>query len=169
MMRFQLFTLAFDPITERFNDEAVQDFLADKEVESISDHFFVRGAMPYLTLVVCYRPQGPTPSAPVPEPKGGRQRDESWRDALGKDDWPLFNTLRDWRGEKARAEGIPPYVICNNRQLTEVVSKRPKTLAELGHIDGFGDAKLKKYGPQILSIIARAGSAPPQESGHAAQ
>ena len=44
-----------------------------------------------------------------------------------------------------------------------------KTLAELGHIDGFGDAKLKKYGPQILSIIARAGSAPPQESGHAAQ
>jgi len=28
MMWFQLFTLAYDPITERFNDEAVQDFLA---------------------------------------------------------------------------------------------------------------------------------------------
>jgi len=35
-MRFNLFTLAFDPITERFNDEAVQDFLADKDVESVS-------------------------------------------------------------------------------------------------------------------------------------
>ena len=51
-MRFQLFTLAFDPITERFNDEAVQDFLADKEVESISDHFFVKGAMPDRKSVV---------------------------------------------------------------------------------------------------------------------
>ncbi len=169
MMRFHLFTLAFDPIIERFNDEAVQDFLADKDVESVSDHFFVRDSMPYLTLVVYYRPQRLTSNVLVPEPKGGRQRDETWRDALGKEDWPLFNTLRDWRGEKARAEGIPPYVICNNRQLTEVVSRRPKTLGELGHIDGFGDAKLKKYGPQMLAIIARAGYEPPQESGDASQ
>ena len=36
MMRFHLFTLAFDPITERLNDEAVQDFLAEKDVESVS-------------------------------------------------------------------------------------------------------------------------------------
>jgi len=37
MMLFHLFTLAFDPITERFNDEAVQDFLADKDVESVKE------------------------------------------------------------------------------------------------------------------------------------
>jgi hypothetical protein len=37
-MRFHLFTLVFDPITERFNDEAVQDFLADKDVESVSSN-----------------------------------------------------------------------------------------------------------------------------------
>ena len=46
----------------------------------------------------------------------GHQRDESWRESLAKEDWPLFNTLRDWRAECAKAEGIPPYVICNNRQ-----------------------------------------------------
>jgi hypothetical protein len=29
-MLVRLFTLGFDPVTERFNDESVRDFLADK-------------------------------------------------------------------------------------------------------------------------------------------
>ena len=39
--------------------------------------------------------------------------------------WPLFNTLRDWRSEPAEADGFPPYVICNNRQLAGVLRLRP--------------------------------------------
>ena len=27
-------------------------------------------------------------------------------------DWPLFNTLRDWRNGLAREEGVPAYVAC---------------------------------------------------------
>ena len=55
-MLVRVFTLGFDPATERFNDEPVRDFLADKEVVSISDHFFVRDAAPYLALVGNYSP-----------------------------------------------------------------------------------------------------------------
>jgi len=161
-MLMRVFTLGFDPATERFDDEPVRDFLADKDVVSISDHFFVRDAAPYLALVVCYRT---SPAAVQPTDKGSsggspRRRDESWRDALDKADWPLFNRLRDWRGERARAEGIPPYVICNNRQLVEVVQRRPMKLAELAELGGFGDAKLKKYGAELLQMIARAGAEP---------
>ena len=54
-MLVRVFTLGFDPATERFEDAPVQDFISDKEVESISDHFFVRDGMPYLALGVCYR------------------------------------------------------------------------------------------------------------------
>lgn len=157
-MLVRVFTLVFDPATGRFNDEAVREFLADQEVVSIHDHFFVKESTPYLALVACYRPRALLP--PVPNAQGGRQRDESWREVLAKEDWPLFNALRDWRGERARREGIPTYVVCNNRQLAEVVSKRPATLSELGHINGFGDAKLKKYGKEMLAIITRAGTAP---------
>jgi hypothetical protein len=55
-MLMRVFTLGFDPATECFDDQPVRDFLADQEVVSISDHFFVRDAVPYLALVVCYRP-----------------------------------------------------------------------------------------------------------------
>jgi len=174
-MLIRLFTLGFDPVTERFNDESVRDFLADKAVEAVRDHFFVQDGRAYLTLVVCYRLAGPAgPAGPAVSAAAGagdarqRQREEAWRALVEQANWPLFNTLRDWRGERARAAGIPSYVICNNRQLADVVNKRPATLAELGQIDGFGDAKLKNYGREILEIIARAGAAPP-EADHAGQ
>jgi superfamily II DNA helicase RecQ len=161
-MLVRVFTLGFDPATERFDDELVRGFLSDKEVASISDHFFVRDGTPYLALVVCYRPSA---SGPRKEDKGSdtgssRGRDESWRDALDKADWPLFNRAREWRSERAKAGGIPPYVICNNRQLAEVIRRRPTKLAELAEVDGFGDAKLKKYGAELLAIVARAGTEP---------
>ncbi len=151
-MLLRVFTLGFDPATGRFNDDPVRDFIADKEVATISDHFFVKDETPYLVLVVRYRLAGPVTAAPVSAPAGARQRDESWRSALAPADWPLFNTLRDWRGERARADGVPSYVICNNRQLVDVVKKRPATLAELGQIEGFGNAKLKKFGAEIIDF-----------------
>jgi ATP-dependent DNA helicase RecQ len=72
---------------------------------------------------------------------------------LTETDWPLFNTLRNWRSERAKQEGIPPYVICNNRHLAEIVKARPQTLAALGQIEGVGEAKIKKYGKELLAFI----------------
>jgi superfamily II DNA helicase RecQ len=119
-MQVLVFTLRFNPATKAFEDSAVTQFLADQEVCSIHDHFFVKDDTPYLTLVVYYRTRPAPP--PSPDAQGeGRRRDESWRELLAKEDWPLFNTLRDWRAERAKADGVPPYVIANNRQLAEVV------------------------------------------------
>lgn len=151
-----VFTLRFNSATERFDDSAIAGFLADKEVLSIKDHFFVKDDVPYLALVVCYRAPAAPPAASTP--KAGQKRDESWRDLLSEVDWPLFNALRGWRGDRAKKEGIPPYVICNNRQLAELVKARPTTLAGLGEVEGIGEAKLKKYGKEILALLAGSDS-----------
>lgn len=167
-MLVKVFTLGFDPVTERFDDTAVREFLSDKAVDSIHDHFFLREGQPYLVLVVRYRPAaaGATPQpADAPQARGRSGRDESWRDTLEAADWPLFNRLREWRSERSKAEGIPPYVICNNRQLAEIVRRRPSALAQLAEMDGFGDAKLKKYGGEMIALIAWAGTEP--EAGDA--
>jgi hypothetical protein len=37
----RVFTLAFDPVSERFDDTPVRDFLADKVIETVTDHFFI--------------------------------------------------------------------------------------------------------------------------------
>ncbi len=41
-MLIRVFTLAFEPVTGRFNYDPVHDFIADKEMASIRDHFFLR-------------------------------------------------------------------------------------------------------------------------------
>ena len=159
-MQVRIFTLRFNPATDGFDDAVVTSFLADKELLAMDNHFFLKDGIPYLTLVVSYRTTA-LPSIPEtlrPEQK----RDESWRESLTEADWPLFNTLRTWRSETAKREGIPPYVIANNRQLAEVAKVRPQTLAALGGIDGFGEAKLAKHGKDLLALVAGGG-----ESGDA--
>lgn len=166
-MQLRVFTLGFDPVTQRFDDTPVRDFLADKVVDTISDHFFQHDGRPYLALVVRYRPasaQAPDAQRTVDQPSRpagkGAKRDESWRDTLESADWPVFNRLREWRAERSKAEGIPPYVICNNRQLAEVVRRRPTALAQLAEVEGFGDAKLKKYGAELIDLLVRSGAEP---------
>ena len=154
-MRFRVFTLVFDPGTERFDDSPVRDYLSDKDVLGIDHELLMQEGRAYLAVIV--RCRGVRSLAASRDAEGGsrRRRDGSWRDLLDPKDWPLFDRMRGWRGERTRAAGIPSYVICNNRQLAEVVKRRPQTLAALAEIHGFGDSKLKKYGKELLAMLSQ--------------
>ena len=51
-MQIKIFTLGFDPQLGGFDDSAVQEFLKNKEVLSISEHFFIKSDVPYLTFII---------------------------------------------------------------------------------------------------------------------
>ena len=113
----------------------------------------VRNEVPYLAVLVTYGSQ-PRSAEPAPADKA-RSRDASWRALVSDEDLPLFNALRDWRAERAQRDGVPPYLICTNRQLAEMVSGRPQSMSKLGAIDGIGKAKLENYGQDLLALLAR--------------
>jgi len=164
-MLFRVFTLAFDPVSERFDDTPVRDYLSDKDVLSIDHELLMQQGRAYLAVIVrCRGVRAPTAASGDAEGGSRRRRDESWRDLLDPKDWPLFERMREWRGERTRAEGIPSYVICNNRQLAEIVKRRPQTLAALAEINGFGDAKLKKYGKELLGMLNQLESSEKKEA-----
>ena len=159
-MQVRIFTLRFNPVTESFDDSVIIGFLADKEVLSIRDHFFVKEDVPYLTLVVCYRAAVLPAPADTARPK--QQRDESWRELLTEADWPLFNTLRAWRSERAKQEGIPPYIIATTGNWRRWPKPARRPWRRLGRIEGFGEAKLKKYGNDLLALMAGNASPNPE-------
>ncbi|MFN3464637.1 MAG: HRDC domain-containing protein [Terricaulis sp.] len=68
-------------------------------------------------------------------------------------DAKLFEALKTWRRETAHAGGVPPYVIFHDATLAEMVRAKPNTLAALGRISGIGEAKLKKYGAEVLAVL----------------
>ena len=62
----------------------------------------------------------------------------------------LFERLRAWRAAAAKEQGVPAYVIFHDATLRQVAAELPSTLADLGNVSGIGEAKLAKYGQQIL-------------------
>ncbi len=68
--------------------------------------------------------------------------------------------LRTWRLERARADAVPPYVIAHDSTLAQIAERRPGSLSALARVPGIGPAKLDKYGPQILAVIAELAPRP---------
>ncbi len=149
-MLLKIITLRFSPTLERFDDTELMDFIKDKEVLSARNHFFIKNDNAYLAVVIHYL-ENHNASRAAGKPI---KKDESWREIIKEEDLPLFNTLRSWRSERAKREGIAAYIICNNAELAQVVAARPQSLSDLAKINGFGKAKVEKYGKAILSILS---------------
>lgn len=64
----------------------------------------------------------------------------------------LFNKLRMWRLQVAKEQEVPAYVILHDRALRLLCEQRPKTLAELVLIPGLGQAKVNRYGTDLLFL-----------------
>ena len=74
----------------------------------------------------------------------------------GDDGDPLVAALRAWRLERARADGVPPYVIAHDATLAAIAEARPTSVAALRRVPGIGPAKLERYGAEILAVVERA-------------
>jgi ATP-dependent DNA helicase RecQ len=68
----------------------------------------------------------------------------------------LWDTLRAWRLDEARRQGLPPYVIFHDSTLTEVARRRPVSLEALAQIPGVGRSKLERYGSEVVAIVAES-------------
>ncbi len=68
-------------------------------------------------------------------------------------DASLRQRLKDWRLGVARAHGVPPYVVFHDSTLDLIAAKRPQTLDELSEISGVGQAKLTRYGQDLLAMM----------------
>ncbi len=163
-MLIRVITLRFSTAMDGFDDTEITEFIKDKSVISLREHFFIRNETPYLVVVVIY---DPVQDAPLVRNKagntGGGKRDESWRALLDDRDMQLFDTLRGWRAERCKKEGIPPYVICNNRQLANIVKACPQSAAALMRIDGMGKAKVEKYGREIIDLLKHNNKESPRD------
>ncbi|MGE5338746.1 MAG: DNA helicase RecQ, partial [Gemmatimonadota bacterium] len=65
----------------------------------------------------------------------------------------LFERLREWRAQVARAHGVPAYVVFHDGTLHAIAQVQPRTPDELRAISGIGEAKLQRYGAQILTLV----------------
>ncbi len=65
----------------------------------------------------------------------------------------LFEKLRKLRFDKAKEQGLPPFVIFSDRTLHEISAYMPVNEEELRSIHGIGEEKLNHYKDSILPLV----------------
>lgn len=123
-------------------------FLDSHRISHVDRQFVAAGSASFWAVCVTWVDG----NAPVPSDATKRGRID-YREVLAADEFGLYDRLRTLRKQVAEAEGLPPFAVFTNEQLADMVRKRVTTPAELGTIDGIGDARLSRYGPRFLEIL----------------
>ncbi|SFG84185.1 ATP-dependent DNA helicase RecQ [Palleronia marisminoris] len=75
---------------------------------------------------------------------------------VSDEDAPLLSALKARRRAFAEAQGVPAYVIFNDRTLIEMAETKPSDMDAMARIGGVGATKLERYGREFLQVIAGA-------------
>jgi ATP-dependent DNA helicase RecQ len=85
-----------------------------------------------------------------------RVRKQAASESLDAGDRPLFDALRAWRAEQAKAQGVPAYIVFGDATLRALAERRPASLGDLDGIPGIGAKKREAYGDAVLAVVAGA-------------
>jgi ATP-dependent DNA helicase RecQ len=91
----------------------------------------------------------------VDGPARSRSRNGGSVADLAPGDLALFQRLKELRKALADRERVPAYIVFSDRVLLEMAMRRPASEIELLAVSGVGPAKLRKYGPEFLSVLRR--------------
>jgi DNA helicase II / ATP-dependent DNA helicase PcrA len=69
---------------------------------------------------------------------------------------PSFTALREWRLKRAKADGVPAYVVFHDTTLAEIAERSPRSRGELATVSGVGPAKLDRYAEEVLAALAES-------------
>jgi DNA helicase II / ATP-dependent DNA helicase PcrA len=65
----------------------------------------------------------------------------------------VYERLRAWRLDRARADSVPAYVVFTDATLEAIAARLPRSATELAGVNGVGPAKLQRYGPDVLELL----------------
>jgi superfamily II DNA helicase RecQ len=141
----KVLTVGFDRVKESFDSSFLDDFLKNVHLVTSSEYFFCEGSKHYISFVIKYELTGHSMAS---------LKKSDFKQQLSEQSAGVFALLKDWRFQKAKSEGVPPYVVFSNNQLFAIANSRPQSLTDLAKINGVGESKLKKYGECVLRITS---------------
>lgn len=67
----------------------------------------------------------------------------------------VFQSLRAWRSEQARAQNVAAFVILHHSVLSAIAAQLPVTLEALSKVNGIGPHKLEQYGQAVIELVRK--------------
>ena len=150
--QYKFFVVPVKDITAAESD--LNRFLRSARILTVHRDFVSQGDNSFWGVAVEYLSNGSQTAGS--SDAASRKTRVDYKAVLPPEDFALFAQLREWRKAIAEKEGVPVYTIFTNDQLAAMVTKKITSLADLGGIDGVGDARLSKYGTEIVRLMQEA-------------
>ena len=87
------------------------------------------------------------------EGAAARTRKARKSDVLNSRGLELFDVLKKLRMELAREGGVPPYMVFNDKTLTDMCIRLPFDKGEMLQVAGVGEKKYERYGQPFLEAV----------------
>ena len=89
--------------------------------------------------------------AMMEQEKKKRSNKQAYKQASNND---LATLIRQWRAAKAKEEGLPIYMVLQQKALQSIATNMPRTPSELKKQLGVGPKTVEKYGDELLALVA---------------
>lgn len=90
---------------------------------------------------------------PEQHKKVAKEQENRKKRAEGDVDEKLFQELRRLRADMAKIQGVPAYVVFDNKALTDMCLKRPTTREEFMQVNGVGEMKADRFWQHFTRVI----------------
>ena len=140
-MNVQVFSVRVDAPHLAHDQQQLNDFIASVELVQ-SDTHFIESDASYWSVLLHYK-----------EKINLAPREKESLTDLTQDQVDRFQQLKKWRNEKAKTNGVKPFVICHNSHLIQIAVQHPKTSSDFQWIKGFGEKRTQHYADEIIQLL----------------
>lgn len=174
-MQVKLFNTRIDADTIAADQKAINSFMETVTVKSTATQF-VNGAPDFWSILIFYennedqKPQQAKLEETVNNEKNyspGEQntpieasKPTKTKKPVEVDDTPLTEeenqillALKTWRKDKANELQQPEFMVFSNGTLNGLAKAKPRKITELSKVKGIGEAKITRYGDDLMAIL----------------
>lgn len=120
--------------------------------EPESDRKIQRREIPEIEKPDLFYPAKVEKTLGVPKSRAAKKSKKALPETLVLDtrQTQIFEILKDWRRQKAKELDVPAFVVFSDKTLRHMAKLHPANLEELGKVYGLGEAKLERFGSELL-------------------
>jgi len=139
-MAIKVCNIRLDKEHLKLDQNRMNAFLDSVSVKLTSSNFVTTATTDYWSVLIFYDEKKQVQSH-IPEK------------VLIGEEKEIYEALKIWRNNKAAQLNLKQFMISHNSELMNIAIHKPKTIADLKKIKGFGEVKIEKYGQDIIALM----------------
>jgi len=156
-MQVKLFNTRIDADTIVADQQAINSFMETVTVKNTATQF-VNGSPDFWSILIFYEngEEGIQKKTKAPEavktPEIIKTADAA-DTPLSEEENQILLALKTWRKDKANELQQPEFMVFSNATLLGLTKAKPRKLTELNQVKGIGEAKITRYGDDLMAIL----------------